>query len=97
MIQCVNEGHKFLLIKYENLKSETSDFIVQAANYRIRRKRSDILADIQSNIESVQFPEINKNISFDKLNERIFSVKQGYPLEFKDKDMDEIKQKAFSA
>ena len=94
MIQCVSEGKSIFLVKHENLFSELSDGIVEAANYRIRRKHSDVLNDISENVERVKFPEVRKEIPFDRLDDKIFSIKKGLPLEFKGKDITTIKEEA---
>ena len=96
MIQCICEGKRIFLVKHETLTSDLSEEIVDTANYRIRRRHADVLRDIRERIERVKFPDVKKNTSFEDLEDAIFSVKRGYPLEFKDKDIPAIRDKALS-
>ena len=96
MIQCISEGKRIFLVKHETVVSDLSEEIVETANYRIRRRHTDVLRDIRETIERVKFPDVKKNISFEALDDALFSVKKGQPLEFRDKDINAIRDKALS-
>jgi len=96
MIQCTNQGEFFTLVKCEKIFSDFTDTIIDKCNYFVRKRHKDITVDILKDLASIDFPDVLRpEIPYDKLCERIFKVKDGYPIEFKNHNIDNIKKEAF--
>ena len=87
MMQCVNDGKLMILVKKDNLFSSSSDTLIKQANYKIRDFTSMQAVSLLPNVKKLESP-------LNHLKKMLFSAKEGYPLEFEGKNINEIKDEA---